>query len=264
MNPPKLLDFSLNCVLKTASNYYRRCGHSWILYWKLLSEVPLSLKSLLFQSLSRREMLCDENIGFLINDQLETICLYNCLKSDSTVNLIADTCANVVHLNLGAKIPNLNYVYSNSLSDLFAKCVKLRSLNLDNCIYVNDYAIESLATNCEQIEIIKLSGCLSLSDKSLKCLADNCKSLKCLDVSRTPVSDDGLCYLANGVFVAVLNELLVNDCSLVSALSIRQISEKCKNLRIFSFRGTRASLHNMFDVVLRRGHIVFDVPFNYV
>ncbi|RWS12307.1 protein AMN1-like protein [Dinothrombium tinctorium] len=252
MNPQKLFDLSLEVVLKTAVHTFKFDGHIWKEYWTLFKELPISLKSLLFELLCRREVISDENINYLINPSISSISLYNCFKSDFSVNVIANTCKNITKLNLGAKLPNLNFITSQPLVHLFENSPNIVYLNLENCIQVEDIVIESVACNCVNIQIIQLSGCLSLSDRSVKNLADCCRHLKCLNLSRTQVSDDGLCYLAKGVCASVLTELLINDCSLVSILSIRLLADNCKNLKIFSFHGTRASLSNIFDVILRQ------------
>ncbi len=260
MNASSLIELSFYAVLNTIVKCDETKRFEWRKYWLMISELPATLKARLIQSLGRRQLLSDENIGYLINNELIELNLYNCLKSDFTINLITKHCFRLKTIDLGARIPNYNMISPTALTPMFHVCNHLEELKLNNCIEVNDTVVESIAQNCQQIKVIQLSGCLSITDKAMKLIADNCQHLKSLDVSRTMVGDDGLCYFASGVCSKHIYELLVNNCSFVTNTSIQQLVKCCTSMKIFSFNGTRATMESFYEVITRPLQIQFDIP----
>ena len=124
--------------------------------------------------------------------------------------------------------------------------------------------IEAIVQSCQHIRVLQLFGCHSVNDYGLKMIADMCSHLRSLDLSRTSITDDGLCYFASGVSANTITELLVNECSFVTTTSVGQLFKCCKNMRIFCFNGTRAiGVTNVFEQVLHPIHIRFDVPIGW-
>ncbi|CAG2104352.1 unnamed protein product, partial [Medioppia subpectinata] len=262
--PSSLLDISFNEVLDSCT----KCVHKRKLdnfalrkYWQSISELPVTLKCRLIQSLSQRRLLSDENISYLINNELIRLDLNDCLKSDFTVNLIRRHCSRLRYLDLGARIANFNMISAPALTPLFPACNQLQQIRLSNCIEVNDQVVDSMVHNCHRLEVLQLCGC-SITDRAAKLIGDNCPNLQSVDMSRTVVSDDGLCYFASSVCAKSVAELMVNNCSHVTATSVRLISECCPKLSIFCFQGTRATMESFYQVIARPLNIQFDVPFN--
>lgn len=263
--PSSLLDFSFQVVLNICGKCEARRDRKlfeWKKFWLMISELPLTLNARLVQALGRRQLLSDENIGYMINNEITELNLYNCLKSDFTVNLIANKCRRLELLDLGARIPNFNMISASALIPMFANTALLQQIKLSDCIEVNDSVVESIVQNCCRLKVLQLCGCLSITDRALKLIADSCPALNSLDVSRTPVTDDGLCYFASGVSAKTITELLVNECSLVSITSIQQVLKCCPNMNVFCFNGTRATMDSFYETIARPLQIRFDVPLN--
>lgn len=261
--PSTLFEFSFQTVLTICHKCEARRDRKlfeWKKFWLSISELPVTVKSRLVQALGRRQLLSDENIGYVINSEITELNLYNCLKSDFTVQLIGQKCRRLQCLDLGARMANLNMISAAALIPLFPNCPLLDQIKLSECIEVNDLVVESIVENCSEVKVLQLCGCLSITDRALKLIADNCPALTSLDVSRTPVTDDGLCYFASGVSSKTITELLVNKCSLVSLTSVQQLLKCCTNLNIFCFDGTRATMDSFYEVIGRPLNISFDVP----
>lgn len=261
-HPSSLLDSSFYVVLNTCAKCDARKLFEWKKFWLLISELPVTLKVRLVGSLGRRQLLSDENIGYLINNELSELNLYNCLKSDFTINLIRNKCCRLKYLDLGARIPNFNMISGSALTPMFSVCHSLVQLKLNNCINVNDNVVESIVHNCPALRVLQLSGCLAITDNAIKLIADNCPQMTSLDMSRTPVTDDGLCYFASGLCAKHISELMVNECSFVTTTSVQQLLKCCTNMKIFCFNGTRATMETFYQVITRPLQIRFDVPIN--
>lgn len=254
MNPEGLRTISFNLIVKmTKKCNENRSRYEQRKYWEMVAELPGVLKGQLLESLGKLESVNDDNISYLISNDVKHLCLYNCFKSDFTVQLIGDQCHRIVSLDLGGRLPN-HLINAESLLELFSACNHLTDVRLNNCVNVNDQVVECLALNCENLRILKLSGCLSISDNSLKAIADYCTQLRSIDVSRTAITDDGLCYFVSSTAKCIdkLTELLVNECSYVSNISIQQVILRGKKLETFSFLGTRADVGTLYDMILTR------------
>lgn len=248
--PAALRDLAADEVVDRAAFYYEtHWSCHWKMYWRQLASLPCTLKTQLLNELSRREKLADDNIEYLIHSSLVSLSLRNCIKSDKTINLLASHCPALRRLDIGARYPGYNGMSSKSLISFFECCTHLGELCAENCIDLNDDAVEALISrNGPHLTTLKLRGCLSVSDRSLKLCADWCKHLRCLDVSVTSVSDDGVCYLAKGFCAQTLVEFAVQNCSHVTNLSIAFVQNSMRNLERFAFEGTRAH-HNLFEQV---------------
>jgi hypothetical protein len=257
--PLSLLDISFRAVFNVCSKCdAKRRLFEWQKYWQMISELPATLKARLVGDLSKRQLLSDENIPYLITNELIVLNLNDCLKSDFTVNLIRRHCHRLKYLDLGARISNYNMVSAPALTPLFTVCSGLEELRLSNCIEVNDSVVDSITQNCPHLQVLQLCGC-SITDRAVKLIADNCPHLRSLDMSRTPISDDGLCYFASGVCSKNIRELLVNECSYVTVTSVQQLVNCCPKLDIFCFNGTRATMESFYEVITRPLNIRFEV-----
>ncbi|XP_054156329.1 protein AMN1 homolog [Oppia nitens] len=263
--PSSLLEMTFSVVINICAKCdAKRRLYEWQKFWQMISELPATLKARLIQSLGRLHLLSDENMGYLINNELHELSLNDCLKSDFTVNLIRRHCRNRLrYLDLGARIPNYNMISAQALEPLFTVCYNLEELRLNNCIEVNDIVVDSIVHNCPQLHVLQLSGCLCITDRAVKSIADSCRSLVSLDLSRTPISDDGLCYFASGgVCAKQIRELLVKECSYVTTTSVHQLLRSCPSMTIFRFDGTRATMESFYQIITRPNHIMFNIPFN--
>lgn len=250
---PSLADLAAEAVVDTARYYYKtRWSWYWRQYWAQLNALPATVKTRLLHIMSLKNIISDDNIDYLIHAQLEKLSLYNCLKSDHSINLLITTCPMLQSLDLGSRLPALNQISTNGFCDLFRVCNQLRDFRAENCIELNDQCAEILILRCcPRLITLELRGCLSVSDRTLKLVADWCGNIRRLNFSLTSISDDGLCHLAKGIRSTELEHLCVNDCSLVSTLSINLVRSSCPGLKVFRFEGTRVAHENLFELVAR-------------
>ncbi|GJJ72849.1 hypothetical protein EMPS_05207 [Entomortierella parvispora] len=120
---------------------------------------------------------------------------------------------------------------------------RLRELCLSDCTFLNDAAIIALAPNMPAVEGLSLSFCCALTDLAIEALLDSCAFLRKLDLSfcGSAVSDASLYQMAQmdaqepGEFS--LEDLEIRGCVRVTEHGIREIIDRCPNLKRLNVSG---------------------------
>ncbi|XP_073008897.1 F-box/LRR-repeat protein 3 isoform X2 [Typha latifolia] len=122
--------------------------------------------------------------------------------SSSSLRVIGGSCKNLVEIGLS----KCTGVTDESISELVAICVDLRTVDLTCCHHLTDNALYSIADNslkflsaCSELTTLKLGLCSDISDNGLAHIGSNCGELLELDLYRCGrVTDEGLAAIASG------------------------------------------------------------------
>ena len=93
------------------------------------------------------------------------------------------------------------------------KCHHLQQINLQSCHNITDNGIEfiyiyiksiyislglkALSEGCSELKTISLADCKNITNVGLMFISQQCTSLQNLNVWGSPITDDGLTYLAD-------------------------------------------------------------------
>ena len=119
------------------------------------------------------------------------------------------------------------------LSSLLSSCRHLTELHLRDCSScVTDQVAALLPPGLEHLD---LGGCSSLGDAGVQALSQGCPRLQSLSLARTGVTDGGLARLGLARCRAVLQELKIDGCLLLTDLGVELLLEGLSRLQILSF-----------------------------
>ncbi|CAD6188625.1 unnamed protein product [Caenorhabditis auriculariae] len=206
-----------------------------------------------FLSLYRCKRVTDascENLGRHCH-KLQHLNLENCSAiTDRALKYISDGCKNLRYLNIswcdaiqdkGVQNILINCIQLHTLvlrgcegltERLFAPVEKhmgnLKNLNMLSC-FVNDDTVSNIANGCEGLEYLCLSNCTHISDRSLQLLASKWTS-NCPAASFYQTT--AFTQLTKGC--KKLQRIDMEDCSLITDVTIQALSTNCSTLRELS------------------------------
>ena len=201
-----------------------------------LKYLPTKLKVKLFHLMTKRGLVSDNNISFLLHKDILELDLTESSVTDTSL-LEVQQCGYLQKLNLNSMKKNRTDITSEVLDQLLEMLPYLRVLYLRRCSLVDDRPICTLAARCGFLMELNLSGCSMVTDVGVVALAKHASLLQCLNLSRTKVSDFGLVSLANGVCNKQLSEVQVPYCEKVTDKGISVLSNNCPKLTILIFHG---------------------------
>ena len=223
-NAPTLLKCSMNAIL---SNIIKLEPD--------LPFLPVKLKLELFNLMCKRGLLSDTNISLLLHQDILELDLTESSVTDASL-LEVGRCKYLQKLDLNSMKKNRTDITSEVLEQLLQSLPYLRILYLRRCSLIDDRPI-CVAAQCRFLIELNLSGCVLISDISVVALSKFSSLLRCLNLSRTQVTDFGLISLANGVCSKHLSEVQVPYCEHVTDEGINVLSENCPKLTILIFHG---------------------------
>lgn len=232
---PSLLDCSMHTIL---SNIYALEPE--------LEFLPVRLKLKLFNLMSKRGLVNDSNIKILLHKDILELDLTESSVTDESL-LEIEKCKYLTKLDLNSMKKNRTDITSEKLERLLRSLQYLRVLYLRRCKFVDDRPI-CVAAKCQFLTELNLSGCVLVTDISVVALSKFAPELKCLNLSRTQVTDFGLLSLANGVCSKMLSELQVPYCENVTDEGISILNEHCPKLAILIFHGCPHISSDMISV----------------
>ncbi|KAI8799837.1 hypothetical protein BJ742DRAFT_844052 [Cladochytrium replicatum] len=175
--------------------------------------------------------------------------------ADGVVEAIAETCVNLVDLdlsechfiedasvtrladNLGDRLKRLNLHYCDLVTDrgvshLSKRCIKLEALDVANCD-VGDVTIREIANNLsDTLQSLNIRECYRITDSSIVYLFQRATKLKSVDLSFTNITDSSLRELGNTkLHPRQLQELALIACRGVSVCAIFQAARGCPRLQ---------------------------------
>lgn len=221
---PSLQDVSMKTILSNISPFEADLQH-----------LPMKLKSRILSLMSKRGLLNDSNIKYLLHQEILELDLTESSVTDASI-LGIKKCKYLQKLDLNSMKKSRNNISSEKLEELFQSLSYLRILYLRRCMLIDDKAI-CAAAKCRFLSELNLSGCVLVSDKSLIALSKFAPMLKSVNLSHTKVSDYGLSCLANGVSSKKLIEIQVPYCENVTDDGISFLRDSCPHLSILIFHG---------------------------
>lgn len=220
----------MKCAMNAIMNHITELEHE-------LQYLPAKLKMSLFNLMSKRGLVSDSNLGFLLHRELLELDLTESSVTDASL-LQIEKCKYLQKLNLNSMKKNRSTISSEILDELLTKLVYIRVLYLRRCTQIDDRPICTVSMGCSQyLTELNLSGCSLVTDVGVVALAKHALVLKCLNLSRTQVTDYGLISLADGVCAKILTELQLSYCKGVTDEGIDAVSNNCPKLSILIFHG---------------------------
>lgn len=190
--------------------------------------------------------------------KLKTLILKRCKNiSDTGISRIAKVCINLELLNL-EDCSNVGELSKSSLRDIGNNCKLLRYLNLNRCKRVTDDWMKAIAHGCQQLEKLYIEKYDDISGNTIKELCNHSSNLSLLSLKRCKnICDEDMLYFHNSVCNTSLANLTlsgsklltdggisalcrslskslyslnINECNLITDLSILMIANLCPNI----------------------------------
>ncbi|XP_034071679.1 dynein regulatory complex subunit 6 isoform X1 [Gymnodraco acuticeps] len=210
-----------------------------------------SLKNLHHLDISLCSKVSDTGIQYLTEGSSSTKLRelnvsYCCHITDISVMMIAQRLCKLYHLNLsycksltdmslewlsGSSVCSLDISGCNIQDQGLAALegIRLKKLNVAQCVYITDIGIEKLCKNVRDLEHVDVSHCVALSDPAIRAISFYCRSLVTLRMSGcAKMTDLAVQYLTSGS--QYLRELDVSGCVLLTDRSLRHIERICPPL----------------------------------
>jgi len=148
------------------------------------------------------------------------------LVGDATAVSLANSCPNTTELILSGTA-----VGDYGLYVIESKLKKLRHLAFDRCVKICNAGfalLEKRKTVSSSLQNIILRCCRNVDDTCVIPLANSCPNIRCLVLSETNVSDEGLFAIASKC--TQLQSLHLEICRDITDEGVIAISKKCKKL----------------------------------
>ncbi|CAG9864515.1 unnamed protein product [Phyllotreta striolata] len=199
-----------------------------------ISALPHQIKNRLLKKFTATSRFMHKKVNFktalksIVNKQTSSINLLLADIDDDVLHIIG-TCENVKDLYLSGIDASIS---TKGLIRLLENCHNLVTFILSECPAINDAVLECIADNCPNINGLDINGS-SVTDAGIKKLS-NLKRLRCINLSATKITDEGIVHLVKGPSGSVLKELIIENAE-ISEFGLRQIAEHCPNLEVLSF-----------------------------
>ncbi|KAL3266556.1 hypothetical protein HHI36_010723 [Cryptolaemus montrouzieri] len=160
-------------------------------------------------------------------------------KIDLTSVYVDDELLRVLEICKGLETVHLLRIGTHNISKTgimsFLKCLsQLQFLQVRNCDVVDDTVLECISENCRKLSALDIGGCTKVSDNGINCLK-KIKGIRCLTLSKTQITNDGLINFIQGANGAILRELKIDNCKNISEQGLLAITKYCPNLEILIF-----------------------------
>lgn len=179
----------------------------------------------------------DDSVVSLISQHadnfLTCLIMRNCWRvTDEGLREISRSCKNLSILDLCGCWE----ITDDGLKTLSLGCRKIKSIDLSNCRKVTDVGVCSLISNLNNISDIFLSYCKALTDLTMVCIANNAPGIRRINLQRClGITDNGFQALSvHNPKYKKLRELNLSDCSFLSDLAMKNISNVCVNLKVLN------------------------------
>ncbi|BBN12882.1 F-box and leucine-rich repeat protein 2/20 [Marchantia polymorpha subsp. ruderalis] len=138
--------------------------------------------------------LTDKGVGYIAASccNLREIDLYRSTGiGDAGISALANGCRRLRVMNLSycARITDASLHSISQLRDL-------NNLEIRACSLVTSVGLCSIAAGCKKLLELDLKHCVSIDDKGLIAIAQNCPNLRQVNLSFSPVGDEGLAAIA--------------------------------------------------------------------
>lgn len=158
--------------------------------------LPYFIKNLIIRKITKVSKGFHDDLLFkyLMNGMLDKLDLSQSTVTDITLENLGGLCLNLTEINFNNGIKEFTEA---GLIGSIPNLVNLVSLEIALSDVVTDDFIEKLAAGCKNLTLLDIGGCDKITDRALSYVKD--LKLVQLNVSHTPISDDGLQSLSEGI-----------------------------------------------------------------
>ena len=255
-----------------------------------LTALPVNLKARLFNLLSRRGLITDNNLPLLLNCRTRTFDFRDCTEiTDQALRLMASCSLNAQierkHLQSSSSLSKQDDIplYATTTSVLNPLTILLRSVNITdnglvhfvqqypslrkirthNCSQITDKSIIAIGKYCLQLMELDLTGCVKITDEGINGL-QKLAQLRSLALTQTNITDDSLISIGQSTFHHVLNEINLKMCTEITDDGFLFLLKHCPNLKTIGFtqcpKLTERSRQNLDPQTHQLTYLVWTIP----
>lgn len=172
--------------------------------------LPYFIKNLIIRKITKINKGFHDDVLFkyLMNGMLDKLDLSQSTTTDVTLENLAGLCLNLTEINFNKGIRKFTEI---GLIQSIPNIENLVSLEIAWSDVVTDVFIEKLAAGCKNLTLLDIGGCVKITDRAMTYAKD--LKLTQLNVSHTPISDDGLQSLSEGVCSKSLVDINISYCN---------------------------------------------------
>ncbi|CAF0822081.1 unnamed protein product [Adineta ricciae] len=220
-----------------------------------LTSLAVDAKARLFQLLSHRGLITDDNLPYLLNCRTRTFDLRDCTKiTDQSLILMARCSLNaqierkrlesnqnqVSTFTITSVLnPSIIYLHGSSITDqgiieFVQQYPSLRKIRLQNCSHITDASICAIGKYCLRLMELDLTGCIQISDEGVNSLR-LLPYIRSLSLSQTRISDAALIAIGQSSFHYTLNEINLKMCTEITDDGFAFLLKNCPKLKKIGF-----------------------------
>jgi hypothetical protein len=250
-----------------------------------LNELPVNLKARLFNLLSHRGLITDDNLSLLLNCRTRTFDFRDCpaitdqslvlmarcsltaqierKRLQSTQNEIPPHPTTTSVLN-----PSIIHVRGINITDygliqFVQQYPSLRKIRLYNCSQITDESVHAIGTYCLRLMELDLTGCIKITDEGINGLRQ-LTHLRSIALTQTHITDDSLISIGQSAFHHTLNEINLKMCTEITDDGFLFLLKHCPNLKTIGSiqcpKLTERSRQNINPHTHQLSYLVWTIP----
>ena len=248
--------------------------------------LPVNLKARLFNALSHRGLINDENLPLLLNCRTRTFDFRDCPHISDRSLLLMSRCSlsaqierkrsqtnqadstTSVATTTSVLNPSTIYLRGPNITDVglvefVRQYPSLRKIRLQNCSQITDESVTTIGACCIRLLELDLSGCTQISDEGVRGLRQ-LTHLRSLALTQTNITDEALYSIGQSAFHHTLNEINLRMCTEITDDGFLFLLKLCPHLKTIGFtqcpKLTERSRQNLNPQTRQLSYLVWTIP----